>query len=89
MRQLIITAAAVALVGCGASQVGGPSLANASGDSPLYEAVGSPDSAVARLLLAKGADANQRNQFGRTPLHRALTKTGSRPCGCSWPTARM
>ena len=74
LQRLLITAAAVALAGCGAGQTGGVSSANstnAAGNPPLYEAVGSSDLAVARLLLAKGADANQRNQFGRTPLHRA------------------
>jgi ankyrin repeat protein len=71
LQRLLITAAAVTLAGCGVGQTGGPSLANADGNSPLYEAVGSPDLAVARLLLAKGADANQRNPFGRTLLHRA------------------
>ena len=74
LQRLLITAAAVALAGCGAGQNGGPSSANSTntaGNPPLYEAVGSSDLTTARLLLAKGANANQRNQFGRTPLHRA------------------
>ena len=85
LQRLLITATAVALVGCGAKQVGGvdatvwqaveqgevavvlknlgePSLANstnAAGDSLLYESVASPDLAVVRVLLAKGANVNQ------------------------------
>jgi len=85
LQRLLVTATAVALAGCGASQtgevdttvwqavergdvaavaknLGGPSLANSTNTA---------GNSVARLLLAKGADANQRNQFGRTPLHRA------------------
>jgi len=110
----LITAAAVALAGCGASQtggvdatvwqavergdvaavaknLGGPSLANSTntaGNSLLYEAVASPDLAVARLLLAKGADANQRS-LAEPRCIGPPTRIGLRSCDCFWPRARM
>ena len=51
-----------------------PSLVNVvdlTGNSLLYEAVGSLDIKIIKYLLVNGAKVNHRNQFGRTPLHRA------------------
>ena len=44
---------------------------NHVGNSLLYEAIAISNIKMVNLILASGAQINFRNQFGRTPLHRA------------------
>ena len=55
MRQLLITIAAVVLVGCGGQSI--------------HQDVIEENVALVRRELSKGADVNQKNDEGRTPLH--------------------
>ena len=57
MRQLLITIAAVVLVGCGGQSI--------------HQDVIEENVALVRRELSKGVDVNQKNDEGRTPLHLA------------------
>ena len=58
MRQLLITIAAVVLVGCGGQSI--------------HQDVIEENVALVRRELSKGADVNQKNDEGHTPLHLAV-----------------
>ena len=58
MKYLLITIAAVVLVGCG------PSMS-------IYDAATEGNIEVVKQHLANGADVNASNMHGETPLHRA------------------
>jgi ankyrin repeat protein/uncharacterized membrane protein YfcA len=60
--------AALALVRGGGIDVG---VRNASGDTPLHQAVEKGMRPLAESLLARGADVNARSKNGETPLHLA------------------
>ena len=47
-------------------------LRDGHGSTPLHQAVGNEDPALATLLLEAGADPNATDRDGWTPLHRAL-----------------
>ena len=75
-----------------AKNLGGPSLANSTntaGNSLLYEAVASPDLAVARLLLAMARMRISETSLAEPRCIGPPTKTGLRSCDCFWPRARM
>jgi len=61
MKNILITIAAVLLVGCG----------NPEADRALLEAARDGNIEAVRQHLAAGADVNAKNQNGSTPLHRA------------------
>ncbi len=44
---------------------------NEAGNSLLYEAITGSNIKIVEIILANGAKINFKNQFGRTPLHRA------------------
>jgi len=56
MKQLLITIAALVLVGCG------PSV-------EIHEAARTGNIEVVKQYLAAGGDVNAKNDDGRTPLH--------------------
>ena len=43
-----------------------------TGDTPLHKAAFNNHKEIAELLIAKGADVNAKNNFGRTPLDNAI-----------------
>ena len=58
MRQLLITIAAVLLVGCAASK-----------KQNIWEAVAANDTDTIVMLIAHGQNVNAKNRDGKTPLH--------------------
>ena len=64
MKQLLITIAAVVLVGCG------PSVPDIS----IHEAAGKGNIAAVKQHLATGTDVNARNDYGYTPLDVAMVQ---------------
>ena len=58
MKYLFITIAAVVLVGCGGQSI--------------HQDVIEENVALVRRELSKGADVNQKNDEGHTPLHLAV-----------------
>ena len=61
MKHLLITIAAVVLVGCG----------EAEAERALFEAAAVGNIEAVKQHLATGADVNAKNKVGQTPLHRA------------------
>ena len=64
MKQLLITIAAVVLVGCGASEA----------EFALLKAIQEGNIKAVKQHLATGADVNAKNRDGVTPLHVAAAK---------------
>ena len=62
MKQLLITIAALVLVGCGK-----PS--NPQADKALFNAVEKGDLRAAKNAIINGANLNAKNNWLRTPLH--------------------
>ena len=73
MKQLLITIAAVVLVGCGESQQSAPSPETPTeADRALLEAAFDEDIKAVKQHLADGADVNAKDKFyGGTSLHHA------------------
>jgi len=70
MKQLLITIAAVMLVGCGDSQSTEPTTGNAS-DISLIEAAAKGNIEAVKQHLAAGIDANAQNAWGSSALSNA------------------
>ena len=74
MKQLLITIAALVLVGCGESQQSAtapePQTATAP-DISIHEAALDGNIEAVKQHLASGADVNTTNYVGETPLHHA------------------
>ena len=68
MKQLLITIAAVVLVGCGESQSPEPPTAKAP-DRSIHNAAYDRKIELIKQHLAAGTDVNAKNEQGRTPLH--------------------
>ncbi len=50
-------------------------LADATGNTPLHEAVALGDQELIGLLIVKGANVNAANENGQTPLHLAVSRS--------------
>ncbi len=70
MKQLLITIAAVVLVGCGESQhsATAPEAKPEPPDISIHDAAGSGNILAVKKHLAAGADVNARDELGQTPL---------------------
>ena len=65
MKQLLITIAAVLVVGCG----------NAEADRALLDAAEKGNIRAVKQHLAAGTDVNAKNISGQTPLHWAAQRS--------------
>ena len=83
MKQLLITIAAVVLVGCGESQQSAPApevkpvepVVGAKAPAiSIYNAAGFGDIEAIKQHLAAGTDVNAKDSEGKTPLDHALNK---------------
>ena len=83
MKQLLITIAAVVLVGCGESQYSAPApeakpierVAGAKAPVILiHDAAGGGNIEAVKQHLATGTDVNAKNENSQTPLHSAADK---------------
>ena len=70
MKILLTAIAAVVLVGCATTQQSAPPAEANIGVTPLHRAASKVHKEMAELLIAKGADAKDKN--GRTPLDWAV-----------------
>ena len=68
MKQLLITIAALVLVGCGESQSPEPP------DISIYDAATDGNIEAVKQHLADGADVNAKNDGGETPLDSAIQR---------------
>jgi len=73
MKHILITIAAVVLVGCGESQSPEPPTAKAP-DISIQEAVRDGNIEAVKQHLVAGTDVNAKDKSGRTPLHHAANK---------------
>ena len=70
MKHILITIAAVLVVGCGESQSPEPPTAKAP-DISIQKAAEEENIETVKQHLADGVDVNARDDFGLTPLHEA------------------
>ena len=74
MKQLLITIAAVVLVGCGESQQMTPESETPTTEPviSIHRAAGLGEDEIVKQYLADGVDINLKDEFGYTPLHKAI-----------------
>ena len=74
MKQLIITIAAVLLVGCGESQQATPESETPTPEPviSIHSAAGLGEDEIVKQHLADGVDINLKDENGFTPLHGAV-----------------
>ena len=73
MKLLLITIAAVVLVGCGESQAPEPPTAKAP-DISIHDASKEGNVEAVKQHLAAGSDVNEQDRYKRAPLHYAATE---------------